>query len=262
MDNQQEMTAKDWLAAEFMRCQSRNPRFSKRMFARQIGVSSGRLSELMSGKRRMTADIAHRISGRLLLPPQERKALLGCVGDEKPTATSQTIPYEQMNADAFHTLADWQHFAIYNLMETDDFKPDFDWIAKRLNITITQASEAVERLKRLNLILERDGQWIKRSANISTTTDVESQALKISHRQSLEQVFEALDQVPIDLRDITSITMAVDMSRLAEAKNLIRKFRRELCAYLEAGPKRDEVYNLNVQLVPVSVLEEMKRRAK
>ena len=35
---------------------------------------------------------------------------------------------------------------------------------------------------------------------------------------------------------------------------MIREFRRELACFLEAGEK-DEVYNINIQLVPVTKLK-------
>jgi hypothetical protein len=46
--------------------------------------------------------------------------------------------------------------------------------------------------------------------------------------------------------------MAIDKRKLPNAKKMIRKFRRELCAYLEIRRVRDEVFNLDVQLVPVT----------
>ncbi|MGZ3740999.1 MAG: DUF4423 domain-containing protein, partial [Bdellovibrionota bacterium] len=61
----------------------------------------------------------------------------------------------------------------------------------------------------------------------------------------------AIEAVPTEERDITSMTMAIDPRRLPLAKTLIRKFRFRLADLLETGD-RTEVYNLNVQLVPVT----------
>lgn len=258
--SQMEQTPKEWLRAEYERRRARNGRFSMRMFARQIGVSSGRLSELMSGKRAITEAVANKISAQLLLEPRERQAFLECMPRSGKKAQASDDKYEDLSADAFHTLADWEHFAIYNLMDTSDFQPDVQWIGERLNLSAQRVRESMNRLLRLGLISEHNGVWRKRGANITTTHEIESMALRVSHRQSLEQVFTALDEVPLDLRDITSMTMAIDMARMAEAKHLIKKFRRELCAFLEAGSIRTEVYNLNIQLVPVTDLNSRKRR--
>ena len=80
---------------------------------------------------------------------------------------------------------------------------------------------------------------------------MESQALRISHRQSIEQALLALNEFPIELRDITSITMAIDLKRLPLAKKIIKEFRLKMSDVLEKGDQ-SEVYNLNIQLLPVS----------
>jgi uncharacterized protein (TIGR02147 family) len=241
--------SQDWLNAEYARRQARNGNYSRRMFALQIGISSGRLSELMNGKRQLTTALAQKISSQLLLTPEERKELMQSLDNEANLVSSN---YEPLSADTFYALSDWQHFAILNLMDTDDFEHDVHWIAKRLAISLDQARDAVNRLLRLNLIVERNGKWTKRATHLTTTHDIESIALRVSHRQSLEQVAEAMDKVPLDLRDITSITMAIDLKRIAQAKELIKKFRRDLSAFLESGDNKEEVYNLNIQLVPVT----------
>ncbi len=45
--------------------------------------------------------------------------------------------------------------------------------------------------------------------------------------------------------------MAVDSEKIPEAKILIKEFRQKMSALLESG-KKDEVYQLAVQLYPLS----------
>src|SRR5262249_27217844 len=112
--------------------------------------------------------------------------------------------------------------------------------------------------RRLELI-ETDGTgWISTGRHLETPTDVVSSALKRAHRHDLRRSIDALDDVPIDERDITSMTMAIDLRRLPEAKKKIRAFRKELAALLEGG-EASEVYNLNIQLIPISKNGEKKK---
>ncbi len=247
----QNMTPRNWLEAEFRRRKERNPRFSMRTFARQIGISPGRLSEILSGKRELTLNVVKKICSNLTLSPSESKALMVSV----PGADVEKVieaTYKEINMDAFYTLADWQHFAIFNLMDVDDFQQNFQWIADRLNIAVNDAQNAVNRLIRTGLIVVAEGKWKKQAGNVAVTQEIASHALKLSHRQTLEQAANALHEVPLELRDITSITMAIDIDRIPEAREMIKQFRRKVCAHLEGGPKRREVYNLNVQLVPLT----------
>ncbi|HUP57729.1 MAG TPA: DUF4423 domain-containing protein, partial [Bdellovibrionota bacterium] len=149
---------------------------------------------------------------------------------------------------------------ILSLLETRDFEENPAWIAERLGINPVEASAALERLERLGLVARaQSGKLLSTEKNVATTNDVASAALRRSHRQSLEQAIEKLEEIDVEDRDITSITMAIDPAALPLAKKMIREFRRKLCATLETG-KRSEVYNLNVQLVPVSRLREKRRR--
>lgn len=249
-------STRTWLESEFAKRRRKNARYSLRMFARQLAVPSGRLSELVSGRRRMTEKLGVTIANKLLLPPEERSYFLRLARMER-TGVEEKVPvYNPLSSDAFHAIADWYHFAILSLIETKDFDPDSKWIGARLNISPVQAAGAMERLARLGLIRAVEGRWQLTHASVATTDDIESVALKLSHRQSLEQAIEKLEEVPIELRDISSVTMAIDMKRLPQAKQMIKKFRRQLCAYLEGGDTKEQVYNINVQLVPVSNLEQ------
>lgn len=234
-------------------------------------MSPGRLSEVMNGRRSLTRQTAEKIADRLDYDPKRRESFLRIVDrtNEVRSSSSATNPaplkgiqppkYDQIGIDSFHVVADWYHFAILSLMELRDFDPSPKWISHRLGITITQCEQAIERLKRTGLIeVKSSGRLHSTGRNIETPTDFASSALKRSHRQTLEQAIQSLYDVPVEDRDITSMTMAISRKRLPEAKKLIREFRKKLAAFLEEG-KADEVYNLNVQLVPVTVLKGSKK---
>ena len=68
----------------------------------------------------------------------------------------------------------------------------------------------------------------------------------------LDLAKRALDQLPREQRDISSLTLCVAESTLPVIKERIREFRRELLqlAELEALPER--VVQLNFQMFPLS----------
>ena len=49
------------------------------------------------------------------------------------------------------------------------------------------------------------------------------------------------------------MTMAINKEKLPEAKERIKKFRRELSQFLNEGETNNEVYNLSISLYPVTV---------
>lgn len=239
------------LRAEYLRRAGLNPRYSLRAFAKNLGLPSGRLSELLSGKRNLTKEMAFHVLDRLELPLEERRRLLD---QHQPTEATESVEI-RLREDEFSIIADWYHFAILSLLETRDFQNEPAWIARRLGLNTITVQNALERLHRLGLIKEMGGKIVSKQCGTSTTHDVPSGALRQSHRQSLEQAIRSLDEISVELRDITSVTMAIDIEKIPQAKKLIRTFRRRMCKFLESDQKT-EVYNLNIQLVPVSRVKE------
>jgi uncharacterized protein (TIGR02147 family) len=248
-----------WIAAELGHRKSNNSRYSLRTLSATVGISPGRLSELIAGKRRMTLKQAERIADRLGYAPATRlrlfKAVAGQTGIRKTKASQSTkAVFTAVSADSFQIIADWQHFAILSLMDTKTFRNDSAWIARRLGISKSLVEISIDRLCRVGVLKRIGEQLVKTGKNHETTHDISSPALRISHRQTLMQAADSLDSVPVDLRDITSMTMAIDPSKIPKAKKLIRQFRHRLCEMLEADEK-SEVFNLNIQLVPVTNFE-------
>lgn len=235
------------LHRRFIEKRTRNPNYSMRSFARKLGVASGPLSEIIYRKRPLTSKMAARIAQNLDLTSEEQVAFL-------PVSASpnKVVPkFQVIDSDAFAVIADWYHYAILSLLKTDDFKSDPHWIAKRLAINPTEAKMALERLRKLKLIKKVGGRFVREEPHFTTSMDVPSVALRLSHKQALEQCLDALEEVPVDQREISSITLALDPSRLPEAKMLLKKFRRKFLSVMESGPKK-EVYNLELCLIPLT----------
>lgn len=246
------MTPNRWLLGVYeSRCRQR-PRYSLRSFAKTLALPPGRVSEFFAGKRRLTSAMAERISDRLGLAPSERSELMQMVIASKPSSQLATSsPGELLTDDQFSAIADWYHFAILSLMEVPDFRDEPAWIGRRLGIAPQLATAALARLERLQLIRHNGSRWVLTKRNLATPDDITSAALRHSHRQSLVQALAALDEVPVEWRDISSITFTVAKNKIPKAKKMIRDFRRSFAEAMERGTS-EEVYNLCVQLVPVT----------
>jgi uncharacterized protein (TIGR02147 family) len=248
---EQVFEARHLLANEFAKRKQRNVQYSLRAFARDLDIPPGRLSEIFSQKRALTLGIAEKISLRLVLSPTEKKKLLEPFKQKSGGDNPDSEDYKLVEDDVFYLLSEWHHFAILNLIETRNFKNDPKWIAKRLAISALDVTLSLDRLERLGLIKISGGKVAATEKNLKTSDQKVNHALRKAHRDSLEQAIQAIDEVPIELRDISSMVIPVNMKRLNGAKKLIRDFRRKLMRFLEQGEK-SEVYNLNIQLVPVT----------
>lgn len=248
----------EWLRAEYLQRKEKNPNYSIRAFARRLKISAGSLAELLAAKRPLTGNMARRLADELCYSPQARESIVGMVqkhyaSHQKIRAFTETIDskYQRLEEDTFRLISEWYHLALLTLLETDDIEacPPAK-MARRLGISTTEVRDALDRLERLNLVGREDGRW-KSKGDIETTTDVPSAAVRKFHHQSLEKAIESLESLPVAERDVTAITIAMDPEKLKLAKELIQKFRRNLADILGEGRKK-EVYQLNIQLIPLT----------
>lgn len=166
---------------------------------------------------------------------------------------NDTVPvYQLLSQDVFSLIADWYHFAILDLTLLPDFKLNSKWVAKRLGIAPVDAKMALERLIRLGLLRKTNGTYRKAESHyVNYQEGQTSEAHKEYQRQILRLGLRAIDHTPPHLKDITAITIAGNTKKINKAKELIKKFRRELCQLMEDG-EGDEVFHFALQLYPVT----------
>ncbi|MNK51262.1 hypothetical protein D3C87_701600 [compost metagenome] len=241
-----------WLQRQFTERCKRNARYSLRAFAKALDIDASSLSQILGGKRPLSKKSMQAICQKLSAAPQD----LHHMGLLKLEIADES--FLQVNLDTFSVISDWYHYAILELTYVSGFKADAKWIAKKLSITVEEAKSAVDRLKRLELLLEENGSLVKSSKFLTNQSAVNTSA---AHRELQKQVIEkalvAIEDCDPEDKDITSMTMAIDKKNIAKARELTRKFRRDLCALLEEG-EQTEVYNLGIQLYPVTKREEQK----
>jgi uncharacterized protein (TIGR02147 family) len=230
------------LREEFTRRLRVNERYSIRAFANHLKLDSSTVSQIFAGKR--------------ALSEQKIAAIYKKLGLGNNVDKNGDIPkFTVMDLDSFAVISDWYHYAILDLALLKSFKSNPKWIARKLSITEFEAEGAIGRLKRLGMLVEKNGRLVKAEKFYSNYSEgVTSAALKEYQRQVIKKALVAVDECPQDLKDITSITIAADSRKLEGAKERIKKFRRELCKYLEDG-EGDSVYHLTLQLYPVTNFE-------
>lgn len=228
----------------------KNSNYSLRAFARDLKISSGRLSNILNDKYLPGPSISSRIIESLNLNEKEREEfhqiLEKCHQKLKLLGEARLLKEEE-----YSLIADWHHFAILNLMETSGYKDDPVWIAERLNISEEVVETSLDILETINLIEFKKGKRYPTHKNLTTSHEIPSEVNREGHRQTLKKSMESLEKDSLDVRDITSVSVSVNMENLPKVKELAREFRRKAALLLEEG-ERTEVYNISIQIVPVT----------
>jgi uncharacterized protein (TIGR02147 family) len=204
-----------------------------------------------SPRRAVSPKLARRVSSGLNLDPAAASRLEQAFSGKRAKLSAHERAAIQLSTDQFQMVAEWFHFAILSLAETEGFRGEADWIAHRLGIPASRAELALERLLRLGM-LARDDRGYRSTGRAFTTSDgIPQESIRQSHLQDLELARASLEQDPLDARYFTSMTMTIDPARLPEAARELRRFRDRFCTRFETPPRR-ETYKLTLGFFPLS----------
>jgi len=196
------------------------------------------------------------MSQRIGLSPEQTRLL-----KKSDTFRENLDPVED---DKFQVIADWYHFAILDLSLVKSFQPSIAWISQSLDITYAEAQMAVDRLVRLGYIEihPKSGRWKVKTGFTTTTNPYTSAAFRKMQHQILALASKKMEEVPMERRDQSSVTMAIHRSRIPEAKKMIRNFRRRLMKHLQDGNGKDDLYLLSISFFPGTQLAWPKARPR
>ena len=238
------------------RCQQ-NPNYSLRAFAKFLEIDFSSLSKMMRGKRTVGPRVTLRLGNRLGLNPAEIHKYTSSRNQLK-AETKSSREYLRLTEDVFQVLSELYYYSILELTLVKGASAETKWIADALGIPESETKIALERMERLEMIAKNDqGKWIRiKNPNITTLVDgYTSSAHRKIQGQILNRAKVALETLPIEKRDQTSMTMAINSSKIPAAKRRIAKFRRELDDFLGEGDNLDQVYCLSVGLFPLTDLQ-------
>lgn len=235
------------LREEFLRRCKKNANYSLRGFAKHLKTDPSLLSKILRGQRKPSSDFIKQIGPAIGFKADE---LLQFVKGKVD------VDYYKMNEDIFSIISDWFHFAILELIKTDEFNPDVRWIASRLNIHTVEAQAALERLERLNFIdIENGTINLKSENNTWANNEMTSLARKNLQKELAQKALSAIEDISFEHRESGSLTIACSKKLIPNIKNKIQKFRREIDDYIQENEKPDEVYQLVVSFYPLTKIK-------
>jgi uncharacterized protein (TIGR02147 family) len=266
--NYRKMINDEWAARK-----CRNPSYSMRSYARDMKVSVSFLSRLLSGSKSLGPDRANDLARNLGWESKKRLAFVTLVrlestkSDTLRTELTKEVDqifavdsFQPIEVDLFKMMSEWHYSSILELLDTETFESNPRWIAKRLGIGEVEAALAIDRLKRLGLLAEKDEFLVKSTPAISTG-DVPSTAIRKFHTQMLKKAEAAVEGQTIDERDFSGVTLAIDVKKIPEVRELIKKFRRDLVKLAKTGTNQ-EVYHLGIQFFKTTQKSEPTSRKK
>lgn len=207
----------------------RNARYSKRSYAKFLGVSIGALSEILTGKRKLTDHYIEKIGIKIGLGLDEVIRFQRQERIKGHLSNIEEVNYSQIQVDTFGLVADWYVMGLFHLIDKRGISHDHKELANRLGLTVAQIDKGIKRLIRLNLIKPKGKKYIRTGEKFLTTLSDEhtTQAAKNFQVQMLEKSIAAIEEQSTDERDHSGITLLVNDEDIVKAKEMIKRFRRK-----------------------------------
>jgi len=258
---------RDVIAEKYNERVRKNPQYSLRAFARDLEMSSSRLSEILNRKQGLSLATAKSISKKLNLSKSHSDYFCELVmiehsrskqrrkqAAERLGFLKEQILVQHVQIDAFEMIANWYHLPILEMTHLENFQSNPNWVATQLGITTVEAEEGIERLQRLGFLAIENGKYISISpkTQVRSPSEKRSEGLKKYHLQMIQKGMKQIEKPLNPNRDISTLVVSLKASQFSEFKEMLSEFRRSMAQKCDNQPEKDQVYCLSMQFFPLT----------
>lgn len=232
------------LKKELLVIQQKNPRYSLRAYSKKLGVGGGSLSDILNKKRSISLQLGKKILAKLTLDPVQSQRLAEMIKSEE-NKSIVLLPNE-----AQKMVENWYLFTILSLLELESSPKTLDEIAVKLNLSPSRVTKGINLLLKWGFLKKNDSHYSVSANSWQTTDNIPSASIRKSHLQGLDLAQKAVMELPIDMRDITSLVFPGSSTQLEKVRVEIRKFIQKVHKIMSVG-EADSIYKFNAQLFPL-----------
>ncbi|MBN1575858.1 MAG: TIGR02147 family protein [Chitinispirillaceae bacterium] len=251
----------------------RFPFFSYRYFCLKAGLKSPTIfKEVVDGKRNLTSKMLPLFNKGLDLSPMDANYFIALVHFnqsksmeektrylEQMQALKRKIPQEIVPIDQYALYSKWYLLILRELACIIPWKGDYGILAKGVNPPIKK-SEAQEGMRFLIqkgfLKLREDGTYMQTSQAITSGSEVTSIGIRNFNEKMTRRGADAVHEFPQSMRDIRTMVIGISPESYPMIKHEIREFMDRVALIVDNDRSSDRVYNIGVQLFPVSNFNE------
>jgi len=258
---------RDLLKSYYEQRKKEMPFYSYRMMGDKLGLDSSYLYRVLQKKQHLPAHVIP--AAKELLDFDGRSAeyfdLLVAAGvaksaDKKAELMAKAVALRDVERHSLQQaelklLENWWIPAVRAYLELNGGIVNIKKIAKDLcpPITEEQAAEAIEILKEVGLVKNvASGRLALTDAHLTVSGQEKSAAVRHFQKQVLFLASEALETVPVNERNISTLTLSVDQACFDDLGEMLREFRRLVQKRVDESKRPDRVMQLSMAFYPVA----------
>lgn len=243
------------LREQYIQKRKKNPQFSLRAFAKQLGLTPGGMSRLMNGKMELSVNRAMEISEKLGLTEEETDTFINLVQLSKAKTNSskeqilkkieklQGVPIHDLSVDHFKLISEWYPMAILRITAEPKMSRTISGIAKALGITNAEVSQTVERLKRLELIEEDEkGNFTRATDHVQINFKKDHEAARAYYGALTKLMLNNIETENRNTRSIGSEVLVFDKTQIEHVRKITDEYLNQLIALSKKSQKKEQLY--------------------
>lgn len=225
--------------------------YSLRKFSKDLGMNSGILSSIISGKRKVSYDLAEKICMKMGMAPNQILLLLA------EPEISQRVNMKKMAQEHYEIFTNGNYQSLLALLKTKDFRTDVNWIASRLEVDEETALTMIRKIVRTGVAKFNDQSMLVRDSTGVYSMTEKSDEIKKSIEDHLTKTLEYLRKRDDSVSEFPMMVIAINSEKIPEAKRRILNFLLEMRELLQ-DDQADEVYRLSIQFLPMIAVRDKK----
>lgn len=228
----------------FEEAKAKNPRFSMRGYALKLGLSVSTLSDLLAGKSSLSEVRALAILEKINCPSRKKNKILLLMKKELD------LDQSELPSQLYSVFSDWRQRGVLFSFDCQP-PPSPGQLAKKLGLSELAVQKIItDLLQHKFLVQNRNGEISRDKTTWRTSDGITSEEVRKLHRANVDLARAALEKIPTENRDFTSVTLAIKADALPRLRQEIRDFYSRIITLMDEE-SCSEVMQVSIQAFPL-----------
>lgn len=256
---------RQYLSDTYQELRKRKPQLSLRFAGARIGIDHSSFLKILQGRRHLTRSHVDPLCKFFKLDRDQREYLVALMDFNKARndagrrkaferlGSLVPAPMHSVERNQYKFYTKWYYNAIRALLSLVPKPTSAEELGKLLSprISAREAKEALELLEDVRLVKkDSEGHYELCDKYVTTGKHWRSDAIREFQRRYISLAQESFKRHPVELRDISTVTVTVNTEMIEKVRERIAELRSDILKM--ASENADRVYQLNIQLFPLT----------
>jgi len=258
---------REFLRDHYQARKERDAFFSYRHMAQKTGVDAGWIAKVLSGQEHLSQRSLAAFAKLCRLGPRECEYFNALVALSKAKGTQERAKaFERamaLKSPSRSTVGEkllayygrWWHAPVRSLLAILGKRATPERIREALRpvVPLQEVEASIRLLKDLGLVRKTPSGWELVDAFVTSPPTGAKAAVRAYQAATMDLAKEALETIPPELRDISSLTLSFEEADLPLVRERLAAVRDSLIQLSSDSEHPDAVYQVNMQVFPLSV---------